>query len=90
MTAEHEHGEPDCCGAERGHVRPRRSGDEEDGADGRAVHERGAEVRLQEDEEDGNRSEPERRQRRADLVQSTRPLGEKAGERQHEQDLPEL
>ena len=88
MTPSTSTASPSRCDAERGHVRPRRSGDEEDGADGRAVDERGAEVGLQEDQEDRDRAEPERRQRRADLVQSTRPLGEEAGERQHEQDFP--
>ena len=53
---------------ECGDVRPGRPGDEEHRADGRAVHERRAEVGLEEDEEDRDRREAERGERRAKLV----------------------
>src|SRR5207244_9675137 len=59
------------------------------GNDG-AVDERRAEVRLQEDEEDRDEAEADSRERRARLAQAPRPLGEKAGKREHEQHLAEL
>ncbi len=71
-------------------MRPRSPRDEEHRADGRAVNERRAEVRLEEDEEDRDRREPERGERSADLVQASRALCQEAGERKHEQDLAEL
>ena len=53
-------------------------------------HERAAEVRLQEHEEDGHQTEPDGCSRRARLLQALAAFGQEARECEHEEHLAEL
>ena len=75
---------------ERGEHQPARSRDEEHGGERGAVDERGAEVRLDEDERDRQRGERDGAEHRPGLVDPLPALGEEAREREDEQQLSEL
>ena len=71
-------------------MRPAHTGDEEHGGQRAGVDERRADVRLDEDERNRHEAVAERRQhgfRRGDRAS---PVGEEAGQREHEQHLAEL
>src|SRR5205823_1633139 len=62
----------------------------EDRGERGAVDERRPEVGLHEDEEDRDERETEREERRPRLADPPRALGEEAGQREDEEQLPEL
>ena len=80
----------DAIERQRGEVEPADAGDEEDGDDRRRVDERRPEVRLHEHEEDGHEREPDRLQHDLRVVDRPRPVGEEAGQEEHEEQLAEL
>ena len=69
---------------------PADADEEENGEERSAVDERRPEVGLEEDEQDGNGSQPDRRQHRPPAVHPTALLHEEACDREDEQDLAEL
>ena len=87
---QHADGEQHGDQPDRAEVLPRRPADEEHRAERGEVDERRAEVGLGEHEHDRQQAEPDHAQRRPDLVQPPRPLGDEAGEREDEEQLPEL
>ena len=71
-------------------MRPGRARHEQHRSDCCAVHERTAEVGLQEHEEDRDRSEADRSGGGPNLAQPSRALRQESGQREDEQHLPEL
>ena len=75
---------------DQGDLRPRRPGDEEDRGERGAVDERGSEVGLDEHEQDRDEGEAEGCEGRLPVAHLPRPVGEEAGQREDEEELPEL
>ncbi len=71
-------------------MRPAHAGHEQHGGERGGVHERRADVRLDEHENDRRQPVAERLQRYAGICDRARALGEEAREGEHEQDLAEL
>ena len=87
---EHHQGQGDRRGAEDRHVQPTHARDEQDCGERGAVHHRGADIRLDEHEQDRDGTESDRLDHSARLADAPRPVGEKAGEEEDEEQLPEL
>ena len=77
-------------GAEHGELPPRRPRHEQHRGERSRVHERRAEVRLREHEQDRDEAEPDRAQRRRRVGRVACAFRHEAGDREDEQELPEL
>ena len=82
---QHADGEQQPDQPDRAELLPRRPGDEQHRSERGEVDESRAEVRLGEHEHDRQQAEPDHAQRRPDLVQPPRPLGDEAREREDEE-----
>src|SRR5205807_6453313 len=76
--------------AEGREVAPRRAGDEQHRRKRGHEDERGAEIRLDEDEEGRDSAERQNPERRPPLADRRLALGEQPGERENDEELPEL
>ena len=89
---EPQHRQDQCQGSgpEGGEVRPARTRDEEHRREGDRVDHRRADVGLDEHEEDRAGREADRLEHDAALAEALGPVGQEAGEKEDEQQLPEL
>ena len=87
---EHQQRRHDRRDPERSEMHPACPGEEEDARERRRVDHRGAEVGLEEDEQDRPGREADRRKHRAAVADPLRPVGQQPCEEEDEQQLPEL
>jgi len=80
----------DCDGEEQEQLPPANAREEEDGEERRRVDEGRPQVRLEEHEQDRSPAEPERGQDRGPPGRALRAPDDEAGDREHEEHLPEL